>query len=195
MPSSSPAPHAGPLTWLTWEPAKAFDSDAHVHHATLPAPGGEAELHEWLGDFWSHRLDRRRPLWEMTLLDGLEDGRWALVTKTHHCLVDGVGSVDIGYVLLDASPEAPPTHSQPPPGGDEELAEHGNGRFWLSPGLVVARGAGRRRCGATPARITRSRAGGRRADRARGGDRGAAVEPERADERHASLCHRAVGPR
>ena len=104
------APHAGPLTWLTWEPAEAFDPDSHVHHATLPAPGGEAELHEWLGDFWSHRLDRHRPLWEMTLLDGLENGRWALATKTHHCLVDGVGSVDIGHALLDASPEGPPPH-------------------------------------------------------------------------------------
>ena len=108
--------HAGPLTWLTWEPAAAYDLDAHVHHATLPAPGGEAELHEWLGDFWSHRLDRHRPLWEMTLLDGLEDGRWALATKTHHCLVDGVGSLDIGHVLLDASPDAPPMPPQPAPG-------------------------------------------------------------------------------
>ncbi len=134
------APHAGPLTWLTWEPTEAFDADAHVHHATLPAPGGEAELHEWLGDFWSHRLDRHRPLWEMTLVDGLQKGRWALVTKTHHCLVDGVGSVDIGYVLLDASPEALPPHSRPLRGSDEEVAEHGNGRFWLSPGLVL-RGA------------------------------------------------------
>src|SRR5271157_2699496 len=133
-------PHAGPLTWLTWEPAEAFDPDAHVNHATLPAPGGEAELHEWLGEFWSHRLDRHRPLWEMTLLDGLENGRWALVTKTHHCLVDGVGSVDIGYVLLDSSPEALPPHSQSLPGPDEEVAQHGDGRFWFSPGLVL-RGA------------------------------------------------------
>ena len=133
-------PHAGPLTWLTWEPARAFDADSHVHHATLPAPGGEAELHEWLGDFWSHRLDRHRPLWEMTLVDGLEKGRWALATKTHHCLVDGVGSVDIGYVLLDASPEAPPPRSQPLPSSDEEVTEHGSGRLWLSPGLVL-RGA------------------------------------------------------
>jgi WS/DGAT/MGAT family acyltransferase len=132
--------HAGPLTWLTWEPAQAFDADAHVHHATLPAPGGEAELHDWLGDFWSHRLDRHRPLWEMTLVDGLEKGRWMLATKTHHCLVDGVGSVDIGQVLLDASPEPLPPHSQPRPGSSEEIGEHANGRFWLSPGLVV-RGA------------------------------------------------------
>lgn len=131
--------HAGPLTWLTWEPAGDFDSDAHVHHATLPAPGGEAELREWLGDFWSHRLDRHGPLWEMTLVDGLEQGRWALATKTHHCLVDGVGSLDIADALLDASPEAAPLPLQPLPDGDE-VAEHGNGRFWLSPGLVL-RGA------------------------------------------------------
>jgi diacylglycerol O-acyltransferase / wax synthase len=134
-------PHAGPLTWLTWEPAPAFDLEAHVHHAALPAPGGEAELHEWLGDFWSHRLDRHRPLWEMTLLDGLEDGRWALASKTHHCLVDGIGSVDIGHLLLDASADAPPMPPQPLPAHDDgKDSEHGNGRFWLSPGLVV-RGA------------------------------------------------------
>ena len=133
-------PHAGPLTWLTWEPAEGFDIDAHVHHATLPAPGGEAELHEWLGDFWSHRLDRHRPLWEMTLLDGLQGGRWALASKTHHCLVDGVGSVDIGHLLLDVSPHADPLPPQPLPAGDSDGDEHGTGRFWLSPGLVV-RGA------------------------------------------------------
>ena len=132
--------HAGPLNWLTWEPAHAFDIDAHVHHATLPAPGGEAELHEWLGDFWSHRLDRHRPLWEMTLLDGLQGGRWALASKTHHCLVDGVGSVDIGHLLLDASPVAPPLPAHPLPVGHDEDGRHRNGRFWLSPGLVV-RGA------------------------------------------------------
>lgn len=134
------APHAGPLAWLTWEPAEAFDLDAHVHRATLPSPGGEAELHEWLGEFWSHRLDRHRPLWEMTLLDGLEGGRWALATKTHHCLVDGVGSLDIGYALLDASPDATPARSQPPQGSGEQSGEHDGGRFWLSPGLLL-RGA------------------------------------------------------
>ena len=132
--------HAGSLSWLTWEPADGFDLDAHVHHATLSAPGGEAELQEWLGDFWSHRLDRHRPLWEMTLLDGLEGGRWALATKTHHCLVDGVGSLDIGHLLLDASPDAPPMPPQPAAAHGEEGDEHGHGRFWLSPGLVL-RGA------------------------------------------------------
>jgi WS/DGAT/MGAT family acyltransferase len=110
-----------------------------VHHATLPAPGGEAELHEWLGDFWSHRLDRHRPLWQLTLLDGLAGGRWALVTKTHHCLVDGVGSIDIGHVLLDTEADAAPPPPAPLPEGDGDADAQG-GRFWLSPGLV-ARGA------------------------------------------------------
>ena len=132
-------PHAGALTWLTWEPAGSFDLDAHIHHAALPAPGGEAELYDWLGEFWSHRLDRHRPLWEMTLLDGLEGGRWALVSKTHHCLVDGVGSLDIGHLLLDASPDASPA-AQPPATHDEQDGEQANGHFWLSPGLIL-RGA------------------------------------------------------
>ncbi len=136
------ATQAGPLTWLTWEPAEAFDLDSHLHRATLPAPGGEAELYEWLGDFWSHRLDRHRPLWEMALIDGLEGGRWALATKTHHCLVDGVGSVDIGNALLDTSPEGSPPRPAPPGAGEdeEERERQGSGRFWLSPGLVM-RGA------------------------------------------------------
>ena len=95
-------PRTGGLRWPAWEDDEHFDIDAHVRHATLPAPGGDAELCDWLGDFWSHRLDRHRPLWEVVLLDGLEKGRWALVTKTHHSMVDGVGSVDAGYVLLDS---------------------------------------------------------------------------------------------
>jgi diacylglycerol O-acyltransferase / wax synthase len=131
------APRAGPLTRLTWEPATPFDPDAHVHHATLPAPGGRMELDEWLGEFWSHPLDRRRPLWEMTLLEGLEKGRWAAVTKTHHCLVDGVDALDIGNVLLDVSREPPSHRPQPPPGAGPEPGEQGNGRLSFSPGLVL----------------------------------------------------------
>jgi len=100
-------PRASHLSWTTWEPAPQFDIADHVGHATLPAPGGDAELRDWFGDFLSHRLDRRRPLWEMVLLDGLADGRWALATKTHHCLVDGMGSVDVGRILLDAEPSPP----------------------------------------------------------------------------------------
>jgi WS/DGAT/MGAT family acyltransferase len=101
------APRTGGLRWPAWEDDEHFDLDAHVRRATLPAPGDDGELCDWLGDYWSHRLDRHRPLWEVVLLDGLEGGRWALVTKTHHSMVDGVGSVDAGYMMLDS--EADPS--------------------------------------------------------------------------------------
>jgi WS/DGAT/MGAT family acyltransferase len=72
----------------------------------------------------------------MTLLDGLAGRRWALATKTHHCLVDGVGSLDIGHVLLDTSPDAPPPSAPAPPAADER-GEPAGGRLWLSPDLVA----------------------------------------------------------
>src|SRR5437764_1141809 len=81
-----------------WGPDGASRSSRRVGHATLPAPGGEAELTEWAADFWSHRMDRSAPLWEVALVDGLASGGWAMVTKTHHCMVDGVGSVDLAHL-------------------------------------------------------------------------------------------------
>ena len=94
----------GGLSWPSWEHDPHFAIDAHVRHAVLPAPGDESDMLEWLADFYSHRLDRNRPLWEMVLLDGFTKGRWALVSKIHHCLVDGVGSVDLVGLLLGAEP-------------------------------------------------------------------------------------------
>jgi diacylglycerol O-acyltransferase len=121
------SPRVGSLSLPTWEPDPDFDIANHMRRARLPAPGGEAELLEWLGDFYSHRLDRARPLWETTVLEGLEGGRWALVTKAHHCLVDGVSGASVAAALLDAEPEP-----QPGPGGlvalaasDEEDVEDG----------------------------------------------------------------------
>ena len=98
----------GGMRWPEWEPDNRFDIAAHVTRAALPSPGAERELLAWAADFWSHRLDRARPLWRTVLLEGLAGGRWALVTKTHHCLVDGVGSIDAGTVLLDADPKPGP---------------------------------------------------------------------------------------
>ena len=106
------APRTGGLAWPSWERDQRFEIDAHVRHATLPSPGDEREFLDWISDFYSHRLDRGRPLWEMVLLDGLAGGRWALVSKTHHCLVDGVGSVDVVDLLLGAKP-APREPSAP----------------------------------------------------------------------------------
>ena len=97
-------PHTGGLRWPGWVEDPRFDIAEHVHEAALPAPAGRAELLRFAADYWSTRLDRGRPLWDAVLLRGLEGGRWALVTKTHHALVDGIGSVDVGHLMLDSSP-------------------------------------------------------------------------------------------
>ena len=93
-------PHTGGLHWPSWVEDSGFRIERHVRHAGLTAPGGIEELCEWAGDYYSQRLDRSKPLWEMTMLE-LADGRWAIATKTHHCMIDGVGSVDIASTLLD----------------------------------------------------------------------------------------------
>jgi diacylglycerol O-acyltransferase len=98
-------PHTGGLSFPEWTDEPGFDAARHVTRAALPAPGGEHELGEWSSAFFSQRLDRHRPLWEMVLLEGLAGDRWALATKTHHCMVDGVGSLDVGHLLLDATAE------------------------------------------------------------------------------------------
>jgi WS/DGAT/MGAT family acyltransferase len=102
------SPVVGGVRFPRWEPDPLFDLEHHVRRAALPTPGGPSELLDWAGDFYSQRLDRGRPLWEVVLLEGIDGDRWALVTKTHHCLADGVGSVDAGALLLDdAEPVAP----------------------------------------------------------------------------------------
>ena len=107
-------PHTGGLSWPEWEDDPAFDISRHVARAALPAPGGYKELSEWSSGFFSQRLDRHRPLWEMALVEGLANGRWALATKTHHSMVDGVGSIDVGYLILDATADAAPTAPSSP---------------------------------------------------------------------------------
>ncbi len=95
----------GGFSWPAWEEDPQFDIRTHVTRAAIPAPGEDEQLQQWASAFFSQRLDRHRPLWETVLLEGLAGGRWALATKTHHCMVDGVGSVDVGHLLLDASPD------------------------------------------------------------------------------------------
>jgi diacylglycerol O-acyltransferase / wax synthase len=117
-------PHTGGLSWPEWEDDHAFDLRKHVTRAALPAPGGYEELQEWASGFFSQRLDRRRPLWEMALVEGLANGRWALAHKTHHCMVDGVGSVDVGHLLLDATPGAAPAAPPSPSSARGESSGH-----------------------------------------------------------------------
>ncbi|HEX4811638.1 MAG TPA: wax ester/triacylglycerol synthase family O-acyltransferase [Nonomuraea sp.] len=82
-----------------------FDLDRHILHASVAEPGDDAALCERIGEIMSRRLDRDRPLWEYWLLDGLSGERWALVSKVHHCLVDGVSGANLYYVLFDLSPD------------------------------------------------------------------------------------------
>ena len=109
------SPRVGGLAWPSWVDDERFDLRAHINRVALPAPGGPSELCDWAADFYSHRLDRTRPLWEMAVIEGLEDGGWALAHKTHHCLVDGVGSVDVAQLLLDAEPAAATRTQVAPP--------------------------------------------------------------------------------
>ncbi len=89
-----------------------FDLDRHVHRVALPSPGGQAELEDLIGRMVSRRLDPARPLWNLTCVEGLADGRWAYVGLAHHVLVDGVGGNDILLQLLDLTPE--PREVEPP---------------------------------------------------------------------------------
>lgn len=112
----------GGFAWPRWTDDDRFRIPDHVTHVALPAPGGHRELCDWAADFYSHRLDRTRPLWEMALIEGLSEGRWAIAHKTHHCLVDGVGSVDVAYLLLDTEPNPPARpHAPPSPKDDGSL--------------------------------------------------------------------------
>jgi diacylglycerol O-acyltransferase len=89
---------AGPV----WADDEDFDLDWHLDHATLPSPDA---LPDYLGREMSRKLDRARPLWELHIVDGLADGRVALMPKMHHALVDGVAAIDVSTVILDPSPE------------------------------------------------------------------------------------------
>jgi WS/DGAT/MGAT family acyltransferase len=84
-----------------WVDDPNFNLEYHVRHSALPSPGNEHQLFRLAGRIASQRLDRSKPLWEMWLVEGLENDRFALICKTHHSLVDGVSGVDLATVLLD----------------------------------------------------------------------------------------------
>ena len=79
-----------------------------MRHTALPSPGSEDQLRRLTGRVFSQQLDRSKPLWELWLVQGLEQNRFALLTKTHHALVDGVSGVDIATVLFDVKPVPEP---------------------------------------------------------------------------------------
>jgi len=96
-----------------WTDDHHFDLKYHVRHTALPAPGSDDQLCTLVGRVMSQKLDRARPLWEVWVVEGLVEGRWAILSKTHHCLVDGVSGSDLLSVLLDSSPDAEYSPSEP----------------------------------------------------------------------------------
>jgi diacylglycerol O-acyltransferase len=91
-----------------WVDDPSFNLEYHVRHTALPSPGSEEQLFLLASRIASQQLDRAKPLWENWLVEGLADGRFALIMKTHHSLVDGVSGVDLATVLFDAEREPQP---------------------------------------------------------------------------------------
>jgi WS/DGAT/MGAT family acyltransferase len=92
-----------------WADDPHFNPRYHLRHSALPPPGSDEQLKNLAGRLFALPLDRTKPLWELNLVEGLHGDRFALISKTHHALVDGVSGVDITSVLFDTSPEPAPT--------------------------------------------------------------------------------------
>jgi diacylglycerol O-acyltransferase len=88
-----------------WTDDTGFDLDWHVRQASLPEPGGGGEIGAFVGREFSHRLDRARPLWEATLIEGMEGGRQGLLMKVHHAVVDGLAALGLAALVLDPTEE------------------------------------------------------------------------------------------
>jgi diacylglycerol O-acyltransferase len=88
-----------------WVDDPHFNIEYHLRHTALPSPGGEAELRKLVGRVMSQPLDRAKPLWEIWVVEGLEEGHWAVMAKTHHAMVDGVSGTDLLALIMDISPE------------------------------------------------------------------------------------------
>jgi diacylglycerol O-acyltransferase / wax synthase len=91
----------GRLANPVWVDDEDFDVTYHVRRSALPRPGSDDQLQEFVARIQSRRLDRRRPLWEVYLIEGLAGGRFAVVTKSHQALVDGINALDIAHVIVD----------------------------------------------------------------------------------------------
>jgi WS/DGAT/MGAT family acyltransferase len=101
------------LAWIpvenhpVWVDDDSFSLDYHVRHTALPRPGSEEQLKRLSSRIMQQHLDRARPLWEIWVVEGLDKERFALVTKVHHCMVDGISGVDLMKVLMSPAAEAP----------------------------------------------------------------------------------------
>src|SRR5436190_4160247 len=119
----------------------------HVRHSALPSPGSEEQLRNIAGRLYSQSLDRSKPLWEVWLVQGLEQNRFAIVSKTHHALVDGISGVDIATVLFDVKPVPEPIEPDRdwvphPPPSSAELAARGIAEVAEAPFKLARRAIG-----------------------------------------------------
>ncbi len=126
------------LDWAlpSWQDVPRFEARHHIRHVGVPPPGGDAELHALVDELIATPLDPDSPLWETYLIDGLADGRAAILNKVHHCMIDGVSGAQLLEVLTDPA-SAPATESPAPP---PTLRTHGSGgaRPWSTQAAVEA---------------------------------------------------------
>jgi len=125
------------LDYPYWVEDGEFDLDYHVRELALPKPGSDAQLAAQVARIISRPLDRKRPLWELYVIDGLKSGHTAVLTKIHHALIDGMSGAEIMGLLLDLSPQGRKPGELPKPGEVMQLPDNGG-----SPGTaeMLARG-------------------------------------------------------
>jgi WS/DGAT/MGAT family acyltransferase len=104
-----------------WVDDPTFDIEYHIRRGAVPSPGGVEELAQFVGDVCSRQLDRSKPLWEMYIVEGLRGGQIAVVTKIHHCTIDGVSGAELLSQLFDLEPEPP---ARPAPDAPVPVDEH-----------------------------------------------------------------------
>ena len=131
------------LGYPTWEWDPDFDIDRHIHHAHIK-PGTKASLETLAGELFSQVMDRNRPLWDLTVVDGLRGGRSAMIARVHHCLVDGIAGVALMNMILDNSPERSnlppkkPFHPPPPPAAGTNLVDAMLSSYFHTVGRVLS---------------------------------------------------------
>jgi diacylglycerol O-acyltransferase / wax synthase len=96
-----------------WVEDESFSFDHHIRRIAVPSPGDRKMLGEVVSYLYSRHLDRSRPLWETWFIEGLADGQYGLFTKLHHCMMDGQGANQLGQLMCDSEPDAPPREMDP----------------------------------------------------------------------------------